>query len=405
MGQNKQKKLEPVIHRVRNRLRSVWASLTRPSHEDSTNATQFLNGRPTSITSRTIAGEFDSPSRLSGVSTARCTDAGDELRHELKGDAVTDKEFNNGLIPLYKILPPRWNDGSADSTTNKPEAPEHDRIVMARDQLQKLEESLSSQSLQAFESTRRYIPLDALQKTLTINAICDVLPACIPALQGKDSEIKEIAYQIYGICGGDDVEPTRSSISYIKTLAILVLIHKTDQLQKFLDHGVDNTKLPVRNLHETAEGERFEFRLHDSVKPTPCFDGWKLHELRQFWDIQWRVLAPVFNQKPKVNSQGITVDTVVDYEFEIHRPLPFQEVTDQNPSTMTGNYSKVKPVEINKFHHNLPSYSVRLVSELKIFFLSYEQANERYSPRRLPDLLSSSFTPKAPKSSSMKATF
>jgi hypothetical protein len=119
-----------------------------------------------------------------------------------------------------------------------------------------------------------------------------------------------------------------------KHFAILISIgYLGDQLQstmeQFKSHRFTDSELPYSS---------------ETTGRSP-FRGWRRYDVRRFFDVQWKFLAPVFEE-----------DTF-RYDFEPQRVLPFRDLTEG----ASGYFSQVSRVMLDKDHQR-GLFSVGLAS-------------------------------------------
>ncbi|KAK3334085.1 kinase-like domain-containing protein [Cercophora scortea] len=296
-------------------------------------------------------------------SSRTAVDGGEQLQREVKGDFATDGELSGMAAHLSQssvARPPHidivYYESEPEPSSPCPaaEAP----LAEASRKLNAVKEELYQAVVTAYDPSFDYIPTNRFRDILNLDTIRAILPACIASLDhstpdGLD-EIERRAEMIYGI-RKDGVDVVKAPVSYTKILAVLIMSRKSDKLQTFLDHELHNSKLPV--INKSPHAGAYQFYLRDSDEPLRCFDGWDVDELNTFYDRQWRVLAPIFFRKREADK------TVLHYQFLKRAPLPFKEIdSTTEPERNTGNshgghFGEVFFVEIDRYHHDLPSYS------------------------------------------------
>ncbi|KAK3681146.1 kinase-like domain-containing protein [Podospora appendiculata] len=292
-------------------------------------------------------------------SSRTAVDGGEQLQRDVKGDFATDGELSGMAAHLSQspVSRPPQIDISCESELepSSPCPPAETPLAEAIRKLNAVKEELYRAVVTAYDPSFDYIPTNKFRDILNLDTIRAILPACIMSLDhsapGGPDEIERRAEMIYGI-RKDGVDVVKAPVSYTKILAVLIMSRKSDQLQTFLDHELNNSKLPV--INKSPQAGAYQFYLRDSDEPLRCFDGWDVDELNTFYDRQWRVLAPIFFRADK---------TVLHYQFLKRAPLPFKEIdSTTEPERNTGNshggnFGEVFFVEIDRYHHNLPSYS------------------------------------------------
>ncbi|KAE9579294.1 hypothetical protein CGMCC3_g4865 [Colletotrichum fructicola] len=132
--------------------------------------------------------------------------------------------------------------------------------------------------------------------------------------------------------------------SYLKVLAILILIERPARIKSFIDKEVCDDDLPL--LMKLPRGNigpcQFYSRLEgERDGPLECFDKWSGQEKKAFEDHQWRVVARIFKRGEK---------KLVDHlKFLPHDILPF---TFHGKEKRLGGFGHVNKVSIHPSHHN-----------------------------------------------------
>ncbi|KAK3995693.1 kinase-like domain-containing protein [Cladorrhinum sp. PSN332] len=230
-----------------------------------------------------------------------------------------------------------------------------------RDTPELILEELLQACIPAYDSHQGYIPIKELERILDYETIKAVLPVCLGS-RNADDEFTKKATIVSGIVqeerGG---KPSLArTVSYRKTLAILILAEMHTHLQCFLDCGLDDSKLPIHNK-SIISGE-YRLCLRDSDNSLDCFQGWSRHKMNLFYERQWKVLAPFFSRVVDTDEKDDPKQRAINYELDKQVPLPFKTIKHENPdagSKQAGNTAEVSFVEIHKDHMNLPSYSSR----------------------------------------------
>ncbi|KAJ0116630.1 hypothetical protein J7T55_009780 [Diaporthe amygdali] len=128
--------------------------------------------------------------------------------------------------------------------------------------------------------------------------------------------------------------------SYVKILAILILIERPARIKLFVEEGICDADLPL--VKKPIEGGFEELRR--STTPNDrlrCFERWDSLSLVRFEEFQWRLLAPSFE-----HGSG---KIILHQTFDSNVILPFTYFSE---SPKTGGFGEVTKVRIHPDHHN-----------------------------------------------------
>lgn len=167
---------------------------------------------------------------------------------------------------------------------------------------------------------------------------------------GKSHTEDEIRSYTSDICSEIIVERERGfkTQSFRKIFALLVILEATASIRLFLQDNVSDLDLPLvwpsnggmKGLcRKDADG-------HSLGEPLKCFSKWSRVKLRNFYEYQWKLLAPFFSKTGK--------GEVKHYPLREDHILPFVECNgvSEEDSEKSGGYGKVSMVQIHPDHHD-----------------------------------------------------
>lgn len=191
---------------------------------------------------------------------------------------------------------------------------------------------------------KRFFPNTAFTTVVNEQAVREELRNCCRTL---NSAMIEALVQT--ICG---------ELSFRKIFALLALVGKVADIQRFIGEGVHDDELPLRKIRQPNSPI---FRLGRAAapnadEPLKCFDGWNTTVIWMFEDWQWATLAPTFYGGERKNISHISLDDRV--------PLPFLNDSrfGVSPNTIRGGFSTVFKVDIHPDHHTFRNPRVSLPS-------------------------------------------
>lgn len=193
---------------------------------------------------------------------------------------------------------------------------------------------------------RRFFPTTAFTEIVNETTVNQELQHCYRGL--GSSTIEKLAHTI---CG--------KTKSFRKVFALLALVGKAGDIDKFLREGVSDDILPLRRVSDPGSKA---FQLGRSVGPDgelqalQCVKEWNISVMLMFEDWQWATLAPFFRGGERKN---------VPHEvLENRTPLPFLNDSRYEPGSVTikGGYSTVFKVDIHPDHHMFRGLQVRTIT-------------------------------------------
>ncbi|KAI8945397.1 hypothetical protein F4801DRAFT_568380 [Xylaria longipes] len=138
-------------------------------------------------------------------------------------------------------------------------------------------------------------------------------------------------------------EESASKKSYLKIMAILIMIERPARIKLFMDADVCDADLPLKLVkqHESGSSTPWELRRTDAGQvPLKCFEGWSYSTIKQFEESQWSFLAPVLSPAERKN--------VPHYRFSPKTILPFK--ASKKSDILEGGFGHVRKVEIHAGH-------------------------------------------------------
>lgn len=190
---------------------------------------------------------------------------------------------------------------------------------------------------------RRFFPTTAFTDIINKQTVNKELQHCYPSLDSVSVE-----KLVHTICGKK--KPFR------KIFALLALVGKLVDIDRFLSEGVSDDVLPLRTL---SQPDSTIFQLgrkvggpNAEIQALHCMDEWNISAMLMFEDWQWATLAPRFRGGERKN-----VDHV---DLESRRPLPFLNDSryELGSETIKGGYSTVFKVDIHPDHHTFRGLQV-----------------------------------------------
>lgn len=217
---------------------------------------------------------------------------------------------------------------------------------------------------------RRFFPNTAFTNIINEQTVRKELQHCY---RGLDSVT--IGKLAHNICGKK--KPFR------KVFALLALVGKLEDVDKFLQEGVSDDVLPLRKL---SQPDSMVFQLGRLVGPDGevqvlhFVDEWNISAMLMFEDWQWTTLAPCF--------YGGERKDVCHFNLDNRTPLPFLNDSryELGAQTIRGGYSTVFKADIHPDHHTFRGFQV---GPLLIYALhAIQSTNIIFSRARCEALLS-----------------
>jgi len=176
---------------------------------------------------------------------------------------------------------------------------------------------------------------DALREELTTGSLKKRIKTRIKTRNWKPApspeEANERVQKVFGKSPGVGPEKSKPR-TYLKIMAILLLIERQHKIRSFLKHQLHDEDLP---LIPVAKGSwELRCKKHPDT-PLSCFKKWSGDSIRKFAEWQWTVLAPHFSQGERKR-------------FEPLQTLPFTKWE----RVEKGGTSSVYKARIHPDHHN-----------------------------------------------------
>lgn len=148
---------------------------------------------------------------------------------------------------------------------------------------------------------------------------------------------------------GTDGNESQNTKSYIKIMAILVMLERSLEIRSFFDE-VSDDDLPLTKSKTISRKKHYELRRRsDPEKSLECFKGWSQARIDRFEEEQWKFLPAIFR---KSDEDGVPHD-----QFHPAMILPFKSLS--TIPDIKGGLSIVKKVRI---HHECHSFEMNEVS-------------------------------------------
>lgn len=219
-----------------------------------------------------------------------------------------------------------------------------------------LQDELFSALIPTYQERRGFFAKHQISKILTEDRVRNELTR---HFEDSLSEAT-IAKHAKTICHGaikqaesPDYDGQQESKSFIKVLAILIIIEKTKSIIKLLEDDVNDSDLPLIKIPRPNDEKLFDLRSRR--KPDVvlrCFQRkWNQLNIRNFEEWQWTTLPVDFGQ-PMEHGE------VKHLQLEEQKVLPFTEDSrEQKPhfsrrTELEGGFASVFKVAIHPQHHN-----------------------------------------------------
>ncbi|KAJ3533864.1 hypothetical protein NM208_g7781 [Fusarium decemcellulare] len=238
-------------------------------------------------------------------------------------------------------------------------------------------ESVTSHHPQSYRG--RFLPLEKLKVVLGEDAVEKQLAKCKgrrKTTHSKNSSpidipgIKAEVQAVMGTLVRDTTQTDAEHKSYLKILAILILIKRRSMIYPFMKAGLCDAHLPL-SLENAADSTPWKLRRKDGQEVSrDNFRDWKKSSFARFIEKQWIVLAPSFDNgcDTKEDLQMLSGDHV----------LPFISWVKLSE----GGFGKVYKVQIHPSCHSFnsasaprtpyPSFALKKVYIHKSFNPEYE---------------------------------
>lgn len=199
--------------------------------------------------------------------------------------------------------------------------------------------------------------------------------------------------------GRTDYDSHTKTKSFIKILAVLIIIQKTKAILKLIREDVSDSDLPLIKVPRTNDAKLFDLRANNRPDTVlTCFQRkWKWDQLniRNFEEWQWTTLPLEFAQSAQHRD-------VPHYSLQEKRILPFTDDSRQPQLSgrleLEGGFASVFKVAIHPKHHNFHKTPVKsspacfavksLHSQNKIAFTREVEMLKKFSGDRHQHLIS-----------------
>lgn len=220
-----------------------------------------------------------------------------------------------------------------------------------------LQNKLFSALIETHQENRGFFAKDQLSSILTEDRVRDELTTNFDDSLGEATILKHAKT----ICQGkesSDCDEQPNNRSFIKVLAILIMIEKTNSIIKLLEENVNDSDLPLIKIPRPHDAKLFDLR--SSRRPNvvlKCFQRkWNQLNIRNFEEWQWTTL-PVEFVRPAEDGE------VEHLRLHEQRILPFiRDSRERKPhfsrrTELEGGFASVFKVAIHPLHHNFPTSS------------------------------------------------
>ncbi|KUI67087.1 Serine/threonine-protein kinase 17A [Cytospora mali] len=146
---------------------------------------------------------------------------------------------------------------------------------------------------------------------------------------------------------------------YRKIFAVLLLIHKHEDIKRFVDEGVDDSKLPLKRVEM---GSR-EFGLapynddnHEDGSHLHVFDGWTSEQKNDFIRLQWEMIPVYFRkQRNEVPHFKLLTGHILPYIAETHNP----NLEAYDREHLQGGYGHISMYYMHPLQQDITRYTTR----------------------------------------------
>ncbi|TGO23805.1 hypothetical protein BPAE_0121g00210 [Botrytis paeoniae] len=263
-------------------------------------------------------------------------------------DTTTLRPSTNGRpVPMHtpfsrENLTPRLTSSIHNSNTIKYENHSVGGTELGESQLVSLEEQLrSSREEVCPQSGRPFVPICRQDSILTVKAIEDDIRRC-------DATMPIDRAKLYAQWARQNGRKLYATLAYIERGA---------DVYHFAEQGISDKDLPLhyfQGVPSLGKGTREKGALFlKKGARIENLDHWKDKTLEEFYDIQWLMIAPVFEDK-------------TDLELAAREVLPFISFHGANTDAMKpkqGAYSEVSPVQVHPSHHQFWSKEYVMTKE------------------------------------------
>ncbi|KAM0810032.1 putative Protein kinase [Seiridium cardinale] len=144
-------------------------------------------------------------------------------------------------------------------------------------------------------------------------------------------------------------EGASGEITYLKIMAILILIERPARIKLFIDADISDRDLPLFECPKEKGTQRHGLCKKDSNVPLKLFDVWRRCSIERFEEHQWIFLTPFFESADR--------KSVPHYQFSQKQILPFK--FSRKHDIREGGFGWVHMVEIPPDHHDFKQSNAR----------------------------------------------
>ncbi|TGO38122.1 hypothetical protein BHYA_0081g00180 [Botrytis hyacinthi] len=259
-----------------------------------------------------------------------------------KSDATVNRDntnlrpsTNGRPVPIHTLfsresLTPRPTSSIHNADTFNYENHSAGGTELGENQIVSLEERLrSSREEVRPQSGRPFVPICRQDSILTVEAIEDDIRRC-------DTTMSIGRARFYARWARQNGRKLYATLAYIERGA---------DVYHFAEQGISDKDLPLnyfQGVPSVGKGtrEKGALFLKEGVR-IKNLDHWKDKTLEEFYDVQWLMIAPIFEDK-------------TDLELAAREVLPFISFHGANTDAMKpkqGAYSEVSPVQVHPSHH------------------------------------------------------
>lgn len=271
-----------------------------------------------------------------------------------------------GLVAVnYGAKPARKYSNSNDSGIHMDEGavpPARSPYMEQEEEAESLQDELFSALIPTHQEKRGFFAKGRLSKILTEERVRDELTRHL----GGSLKATAIEKHAKTICEGAESRNHSSSRgeqsstkSFIKILAILIIIGKTQSIVKLLEENVNDSDLPFIKTARPNDEKLFDLRVRRRQNLVlRCFKSWNQLNIHNFEEWQWATL-PVDFVRPTEDGE------VQHLKLEEQQILPFIRGSwDSKPQSprkpeLEGGFASVFQVAIHPDHHNFHSFHGR----------------------------------------------
>lgn len=218
-----------------------------------------------------------------------------------------------------------------------------------------LQDELLAALIPTHQEKQGFIAKDQLSKILAEDRVRNELTRHFEDSLNEETIAKYAKTICHGTASQREIsgcDRKTDEITFIKVLAILIIIEKTNYIIKLLKEDVNDSELPLVKVSRPNEEKLFDLRVRrDPYKVLRSFQKrWNQLDIRNFDEWQWTTVPVEFDQ-PTEHGE------VQHYQLEEQRILPFvKDSREQKPhfsrrTELEGGFASVFQVAIHPQHH------------------------------------------------------